>query len=317
MLVPNRHGSSESYRYGFNTQEKVDEISGEGNHNTAKFWEYDTRTGRRWNLDPVKKSWQSDYLVFSGNPIWKIDPDGDDDYFNADGTFSHRTKQGSKIIVQTKDGNRLLTEISLTSKSNRQVIANVVGYYADQVGITFKRKGEKNSGEKGIVGLKSARKKTSAENPAFTSGDDIYVNKKNGTINDKLYDFNNLKSVLEHEKDHKDKGHGYDRGQSSTENFEHAKVYLTQMQSETFNSTTADFKKGMAGSVAKYLKDAAYDEIKLGNGDFTALDNLVGEFNKLSKSTGYTFNLVTTNNGFSNVDAYEYEVYVTPTTPKK
>jgi hypothetical protein len=37
------------YRYGFNGQEKSDEIAGEGNHNTAEFWEYDTRTGRRWN----------------------------------------------------------------------------------------------------------------------------------------------------------------------------------------------------------------------------------------------------------------------------
>lgn len=30
-LVPNRHGSSGSYRYGFNGKEKDDEIKGEGN----------------------------------------------------------------------------------------------------------------------------------------------------------------------------------------------------------------------------------------------------------------------------------------------
>jgi hypothetical protein len=40
------------YRFGFNGQEKVNEIAGVGNHNTAEFWEYDTRLGRRWNLDP-------------------------------------------------------------------------------------------------------------------------------------------------------------------------------------------------------------------------------------------------------------------------
>ncbi|MFH6996056.1 hypothetical protein [Flavobacterium sp. FlaQc-48] len=31
MLVPTRHGSSDSYRYGFQGQEKDDELKGEGN----------------------------------------------------------------------------------------------------------------------------------------------------------------------------------------------------------------------------------------------------------------------------------------------
>ena len=42
---------SGKYRYSFNTQEKVDEVYGKGNLNTALFWEYDTRLGRRWNTD--------------------------------------------------------------------------------------------------------------------------------------------------------------------------------------------------------------------------------------------------------------------------
>jgi hypothetical protein len=66
------------YRYGFNTQEKIDEISGEGNHYTAEFWEYSPRTGKRWNIDPVLKVWESPYLCFSGNPIMYSDPKGDD-----------------------------------------------------------------------------------------------------------------------------------------------------------------------------------------------------------------------------------------------
>jgi hypothetical protein len=41
------------YRYGFNGQEKSTEIDPNGNINTAKFWEYDSRIGRRWNTDPV------------------------------------------------------------------------------------------------------------------------------------------------------------------------------------------------------------------------------------------------------------------------
>jgi hypothetical protein len=41
------------YRYGFNGQQKDEEIAGKGNHNTALFWEYDMRLGRRWNVDPI------------------------------------------------------------------------------------------------------------------------------------------------------------------------------------------------------------------------------------------------------------------------
>ena len=67
-----------AYTYGFNGQEKVDEISGSGNHNTAMFWEYDTRLGRRWNLDPKPQISVSDYACFANNPIWYADPNGDE-----------------------------------------------------------------------------------------------------------------------------------------------------------------------------------------------------------------------------------------------
>ena len=66
------------YRFGYNTQEKTDEIAGPGNHNTAQFWEYDGRLGRRWNLDPVVKPWESLYACLSDNPILLNDPDGNE-----------------------------------------------------------------------------------------------------------------------------------------------------------------------------------------------------------------------------------------------
>jgi len=68
-----------SYRYGFNGQEKSFEIDPNGNLNTAEFWEYDARIGRRWNTDPVIKAKQSPYICFSDNPVWRNDPNGDVD----------------------------------------------------------------------------------------------------------------------------------------------------------------------------------------------------------------------------------------------
>ena len=65
------------YRFAFNGQEKTDEIAGAGNHNTAEFWEYDTRIGRRWNLDPKPTFGISDYAAFLNSPIWFSDLLGD------------------------------------------------------------------------------------------------------------------------------------------------------------------------------------------------------------------------------------------------
>ncbi len=68
-----------SYRFGFNGQEKDDEVDGLGNTMSAEFWEYDARLGRRWNCDPAfrEKPWASVYQTFSNNPILYVDPDGD------------------------------------------------------------------------------------------------------------------------------------------------------------------------------------------------------------------------------------------------
>jgi hypothetical protein len=43
---------------------------------TAEFWEYDTRLGRRWNLDPITYPWQSSYATFNNNPVYFSDPSG-------------------------------------------------------------------------------------------------------------------------------------------------------------------------------------------------------------------------------------------------
>ena len=65
-----------SYAYGFNGQEADKEIF-EGAY-TAEYWEYDSRTGRRWNTDPVPLASISHYATFLNNPILYNDPNGDE-----------------------------------------------------------------------------------------------------------------------------------------------------------------------------------------------------------------------------------------------
>lgn len=77
MVQPGRSYNAGWYRYGFNGHEKSTEVDAGGNSTTAEFWQYDTRTGRRWNLDPKTSTGISDYSAFTNNPIANYDAYGD------------------------------------------------------------------------------------------------------------------------------------------------------------------------------------------------------------------------------------------------
>jgi RHS repeat-associated protein len=70
QLVPNRHGSSDSYRYGFQGQEMDNEIKGEGNSLNYTFRMHDSRIGRFFAVDPLfrKYPYNSTY-AFSENSV--------------------------------------------------------------------------------------------------------------------------------------------------------------------------------------------------------------------------------------------------------
>ena len=70
-----KYSAGSEYRYGFNGQEKSKEVF--ENSTTAEFWQYDSRIGRRWNLDPKPIVGLSNYSSFGGNPIAHSDRLGD------------------------------------------------------------------------------------------------------------------------------------------------------------------------------------------------------------------------------------------------
>ena len=77
MRLPSRIVGAGSYWYGFNGQEKDNELEGEWNLYGAQYWEYDPRAVVRWNTDPKPEANTSPYLVFRANPILHSDPLGD------------------------------------------------------------------------------------------------------------------------------------------------------------------------------------------------------------------------------------------------
>jgi hypothetical protein len=64
------------YRYGMNGQEKDDDVA--SGVFSAQYWEYDSRIGRRWNLEPLEQKFPfiSPYAVDNCNPILYGDSDG-------------------------------------------------------------------------------------------------------------------------------------------------------------------------------------------------------------------------------------------------
>ncbi|WP_298320821.1 DUF6443 domain-containing protein [uncultured Aquimarina sp.] len=70
MLLPNRHGNSSEYRYGFQGQEMDNEIKGEGNSANFKFRMHDPRIGRFFAVDPLAPKYPhySPYS-FGGNKV--------------------------------------------------------------------------------------------------------------------------------------------------------------------------------------------------------------------------------------------------------
>jgi hypothetical protein len=134
------------YRFGFNTQEKSIELNSGGNLTTALFWEYDSRTGRRWNLDPKPQISISDYGVNGLNPIIMFDPMGD------------------KFKISTKDKKAQEDVNSIVKSRNRKFIK--IDPQTGEVSLDFKglsdkkiqRRLRKDKGLSTISELSTAKK---------------------------------------------------------------------------------------------------------------------------------------------------------------
>ena len=166
MAMGERTFSNESYRYGFNGQEQSDELDENGNSYTAEFWQYDARIGRRWNVDPIDKPWESSYATFSNNPIIFTDLLGltADWYRNDKGHVFESDRTDDYLYIDGEKWNRIPDEVGARAEQQLDDVivnggkagystANVVGWesktaanlstlgdwFYDQTGITSKQ----------------------------------------------------------------------------------------------------------------------------------------------------------------------------------
>jgi len=98
-VMPNRSFSSGDYRYGFQGQEKDDEVKGSGNSVNFKYRMHDPRIGRFFAIDPLTKDypWNSPY-AFSENRLI--------DGFELEGLEYHTVH-----IQQNRDGSKSLLKV--------------------------------------------------------------------------------------------------------------------------------------------------------------------------------------------------------------
>jgi hypothetical protein len=133
LYVGFRKRCAGAYHYGFNGQEKVDEIAGVGNHNTVSSFgreEYDTRLGRRWSLDPKTVTGWSGYATFMDCPTLVTDIFGDsgivpfrapidpcvgERFYNSEGAFEYSASHGGTW-------NRMIENVFVEGKAPKKKI---------------------------------------------------------------------------------------------------------------------------------------------------------------------------------------------------
>uniref|UniRef100_UPI0025ED8C33 RHS repeat-associated core domain-containing protein n=1 Tax=Sphingomonas sp. TaxID=28214 RepID=UPI0025ED8C33 len=98
-VAKGRSFSSQAYRYGYQGSEKDDEIAAAGNDYTTHYRAIDTRLGRWFSLDPINKSYESQYSSISNNPIRDFDKLGDD----LDAGNNKESKSDVKSLAKNKN----------------------------------------------------------------------------------------------------------------------------------------------------------------------------------------------------------------------
>lgn len=94
-------------------------MAGLGNHTTGLFWEYDSRLGRRWNIDPIKKDDKISYVCENNSPIFKNDANGDDD----------KTAVAVELITQEIAGAATATGVGVAAVPFIEVIGGAIALW--------------------------------------------------------------------------------------------------------------------------------------------------------------------------------------------
>jgi len=131
MLVPTRHNNANIYRYGFQGQEKDNEIKGIGNSINYKFRMYDPRVGRFFAVDPLaeKYPWNSPYAFSENVVINAVELEGLEKYYTNDNKFLGQVgdDQSKRIMRNIASGTDEAKNISSQISVINEISSSSVG----------------------------------------------------------------------------------------------------------------------------------------------------------------------------------------------
>nr|WP_262890647.1 RHS repeat-associated core domain-containing protein [Kordia aestuariivivens] len=149
MLLPNRHASDESYRYGFQGQEKDDELKGEGNSINYKYRMHDPRLGKFLSVDPLEPNypWNSPYAFAENKVILFIELEGLETPPNTATSATTITKPTPLVkLIDTKELARQAasraykgqgTAVIIRKEASRSLLKKTLGFVASRLGNTI------------------------------------------------------------------------------------------------------------------------------------------------------------------------------------
>jgi len=112
--MPNRHESSDKYRYGYQGSEKDNEVKGEGCSYTTHYRQLDPRVARWLSRDPKVTAFETPFSSMSNNPILYNDKLGDTISFKGNAKDSRKILNGYQRML----GGRDMVDYSYTYDSN-------------------------------------------------------------------------------------------------------------------------------------------------------------------------------------------------------
>ena len=183
MLQPTRHKDSKSYRYGFQGQEKDDEIKGEGNSVNYKYRMHDPRIGRFFAVDPLTKKYPHyTPYSFSGNKVTAhVELEGLEELYYGNLESNKKTSKALEIFKSTDVGLDAIREIWNTEGTDRQmdVYFTLASYSSEGNGFTMvvKNKNIAPGGKLPISMIKTAPDKVKQ---AKLGAIDLSVSKREG-----------------------------------------------------------------------------------------------------------------------------------------
>ena len=142
MTQPKRHGSTDVYRYGFQGQEKDDEIKGEGNSLNYKYRMHDPRIGRFFAVDPLSPKYPHyTPYSFSGNKVIAFgELEGLEEIILTE-TFTNRFGLHFEIMSHSEVLQGYYNAISLESKKDKQIVYFTAYSGEEAIGGRGKRNG--------------------------------------------------------------------------------------------------------------------------------------------------------------------------------